>query len=227
MSVVGVTCSANGRDFVLAQCYAESLNSVGLAAVLLPAQPQKVLDELPLPDGLLLAGGGDPHPRLWGEKPGIGLGEVDTLRDDWEIALLQRFLADDKPVLGICRGMQMLNVALGGSLWQDLGARQGAMLHMQTAPASQLWHEIELCGPFAVWLGAQRIAVNSRHHQGVRLLGSGLYVGAEADDALPEGIYMPDKRFVVGVQWHPERLAAGEPGRAVLAAFAAACRVNC
>lgn len=224
MTVVGVTCSAGGREFILAQAYVEALAAAGLTAVLLPAQAQMALDDVARLDGLLLSGGGDPHPQLWGELPQTGLGEVDVIRDVWEIGLLERFLSADKPVLGICRGMQMLNVALGGSLWQDLTQRQGSMLHMQTGPVGHLWHEAELYGCFAGWLGGGRIAVNSAHHQGVRILGDGLCVGAETDDMLPEGIYMPGKRFAAGVQWHPERLADGEAGRGILAAFAAACR---
>lgn len=225
MTVVGVTCSAGGQDFMLAQQYIAALGEVGLAVVVLPVQPWAALDDIGRLAGLVLAGGGDPHPGCWGELPGPGLGTVDTRRDEWELALLRCFLAADKPVLGICRGMQMLNVAQGGSLWQDLGQRQGTMLHMQTAPPAEPWHEVELYGRFRSWLGVDRAAVNSRHHQGVRLLGEGVCVGAESDDTLPEGIYLPEQRFAVGVQWHPEHMSAGEAGRRILLSFAAACGV--
>lgn len=227
MAVAGITCSADECEFRLARRYVAALNSVGLAAVILPSpeaggdMPESYLAGL---DGLVLAGGADVWPGYWGEAPGVALGAVDRRRDEWEMQLFRRFVAADKPVLGICRGMQLMNVAVGGSLWQDLVERQG-FSHMQTAPVGEAWHEVELCGRFCEWLGEEKIAVNSRHHQGVRNPGEGISVGGRSGDGLPEGIYMSGRRFVVGVQWHPEHMAYESGGFRMLRAFAAACGV--
>lgn len=221
MCLVGVTCGRRGDDFTLAAAYLRALNAVGLGGVILP--PQEGEFQLPAGiAGIVLSGGGDPHPLLWGEEPHQGLGEVDAARDLWEIALCRAALAADLPLLGICRGMQVLNVALGGTLWQHLQERGGDILHWQTADMRTGWHSVVCRGKLAEIYAASpaKMRVNSRHQQGVRLLGEGLSACAYAPDGLIEGIEAPGRRFAIGVQWHPERLAAGQK---LFASFAAAC----
>ncbi len=221
MCFVGVTCGRQGEDLKLAGAYLRALNDVGLRGVILPPQT----GDLALPEGisgLVLSGGGDPHPLLWGEEPHSVRGEVDAARDLWEIALCREALAADLPLLGICRGMQVLNVALSGTLWQHLQDRGGEVSHWQTADMACGWHNVVCRGRLAEIYAASpaKMRVNSRHQQGVRLLGEGLKACAYAMDGLIEGIEVPGRRFALGVQWHPERLAAGQK---LFIAFAAAC----
>lgn len=221
MCFVGVTCGRQCEDFMLSAAYLKALNDVGLHGVILPPQT----GDFVLPEGIsgiVLSGGGDPHPLLWNEEPHSDLGEVDAVRDLWEIALCRAALAADLPLLGICRGMQVLNVALAGTLWQNLQERGGNVSHWQTADMACGWHNVVCRGKLSEIYGEApaKMRVNSHHHQGIRLLGEGLRACAYAMDGLIEGIELTERRFALGVQWHPERLAAG---RKLLASFAAAC----
>jgi putative glutamine amidotransferase len=227
MPIIGITCGRQGENLELRRYYIDALAGAGLSAAILPPQSCDTCDTRELAekfDGLLLSGGGDPHPQLWGEQPNLRIGGVDRVRDEYEISLLRAFLAADKPILGICRGMQLLNIAQGGSLWQDLRESGTNLLHMQTAAPEQTWHGVTCRGRLAELLDLpnnEQIFVNSLHHQGVRRLGEDVIAGAWADDGLIEGIYLPKYKFAVGVQWHPERLAEMS---GIFQRFAAVCR---
>ena len=172
-------------------------------------------------DGLLLSGGGDlgppngdPHPEHYRL--------VDRSRDIWEAALLAAALELDKPVLGICRGLQLINSALGGSLWSDLPSlRPGPVEHAQTLPRARATHSvsIEAGSRLADILNFSEIMVNSGHHQGIKDPAPSLTVSARAADGLPEALEHQEARFVLGVQWHPEGQLAEQHCRALLAAF--------
>lgn len=160
-------------------------------------------------DGLVLAGGGDVDPALYGEEPDAATAGVDRRRDDHELALLAAALDADLPVLAICRGLQLLDVLLGGSLHQHLPDAVGESVHR---PARGRFHEVTvttvpgstleaLVGPHAV--------VQCSHHQAVARLGAGLVVSATAGDGTVEALELPGRRFVLGVQWHPEE--SGDP----------------
>lgn len=160
-------------------------------------------------DGLLLTGGGDVHPRFYGAEPGDLLREVDEVRDAAELALVRWAAEAGRPLLAICRGLQVVNVALGGTLYQDLPSeRPSEVRHDDTEVApGRLAHDLRLApqGPLAAWFpGPPR--VNSYHHQAVRDLAEGLRPLAWAPDAVLEALDLPDHPFLLGVQWHPERL---------------------
>ena len=200
----------------------------GNAAVELALSVQDYVDAL---DGLILQGGADIDPEAYGESPSELLQTTDALRDRFELNLLRAFAAAGKPVLGICRGMQLINVAYGGSLHQDLIA-DGATKANHVAPSyDEHVHPLRIePGSWfdALYPGVTRPIVNSIHHQGVKALGKGLAVEAWSDDGIPECIRATDSGFVVGVQWHPEfhdhRFPQLLPGNPMLQAFLAAVR---
>lgn len=191
--------------------YVDAVQRAGAMALLvspdprLEADPDEVLDLL---DGLILAGGADVDPATYGaQRSSQTVGTVPE-RDTFEIALAQRALERDLPLLGICRGMQLMNVACGGTLHQHLPDSHGHTDHRRS-PGSfdDADHDVRLePGSLAARAaGEERHATKSHHHQGVDALGEGLRVTgwAELDD-LPEAIEAPDRRFALGVQWHPE-----------------------
>lgn len=172
-------------------------------------------------DGLLLSGGGDLAPPTGAANP-EHYRLVDRSRDIWESALLAAALDLDKPVLGICRGVQLMNTALGGSLWGDLpGERPGPVEHQQKMPRARGTHQvtIEAGSRLADIFQFREITVNSGHHQGVKDPAPPLAVTARAADGLPEALEHRSARFAIGVQWHPEGQFAAEHSRALFLAF--------
>ena len=157
-------------------------------------------------DGLILQGGSDIHPSFYGEEITHARGRIDPERDRFELALLRAFAAAGKPVFGICRGMQLINVAFGGSLFQDLheDAVTSEAHHVLDLYDEHI-HHVRLEGWMReVYEGIDGGRVNSIHHQGVRRLGEGLVAEAWAEDGVVEAVRRRDGGFVVGVQWHPE-----------------------
>lgn len=178
-------------------------------------------------DGLLLTGGKDLHPLLFGEQPQKGIGLVFPERDDFEIALARRALELEIPVLGICRGMQVLNVAAGGTLHQDIANDASLISHAQTAARSREWHSVsfeptsKLAEVFRETIGNRSLNVNSIHHQAVANVAGGWVVSAVAPDGIIEAIECPTREFAIGVQWHPEEL---ERHSVLFSAFLAAAQ---
>lgn len=178
-------------------------------------------------DGLILQGGADIDPRVYGEEPGNLLGPIDSVRDRFELELLRGFAAAGKPVLGVCRGMQLINVAFGGTLYQDLeAAGVSSRAHRSAELYDEHAHELDLID--GSWLqglysGAKRARVNSIHHQGVDKLGEGLVLNAVSTDGVVECVRHEGYDFLVGVQWHPEfhdaRFPALLPAEPLLNAF--------
>ncbi|MBR6028626.1 MAG: gamma-glutamyl-gamma-aminobutyrate hydrolase family protein [Clostridia bacterium] len=166
-------------------------------------------------DGFLFSGGGDIDPAYFGEKPIPGLGEVNVERDACEIPLA-RLLAGrkDKPVLAICRGCQVLNVALGGSLYQDLPSQMpGALRHRQAEEEDQPSHSVAIRTESLLFrvTGQAELRVNSLHHQAVKTPGAGMTVSALAPDGVAEAVELAGHPFYLGVQWHPERMWEHDP----------------
>ncbi|MEW2415720.1 gamma-glutamyl-gamma-aminobutyrate hydrolase family protein [Streptomyces sp. NPDC046866] len=181
--------------------YHELVQAAGGAAVLLPPdEPGTAAEVLSRLDGLVVAGGPDVDPVRYGAARDPRTGEPATLRDEWELALIGAALAADLPLLGICRGMQALNVALGGTLVQHIDG------HLE-APGVMSWHPVRpVGGTRYAALVPEEAEVPTYHHQAVDALGRGLVASAHAADGTVEAIELPDPgRWVVGVQWHPER----------------------
>jgi putative glutamine amidotransferase len=209
--VVGITLG-DGRQAGRHEIREDYLRSVeqagGIAVVLPPLPPQDAPPLLDRLDGVLLSGGGDVDPAFYSRRAHPRLGRVNRRRDEFELALAREALRRDLPLLGICRGLQLLNVATGGSLLQDLPSElEGASGHDAPGGRSRRSHVVELLPHTRVRaiLGRETVAVNSFHHQAVDQLGAGLLAtGRCPEDGVVEAIEAPAKRFVVAVQWHPE-----------------------
>ncbi len=192
-------------------CYMDSVLQAGAIPVIFPfTEDEEEIDRLvQLCDGLLFTGGPDVSPALYHEDPQAGLGPVCEKRDALERLVLERALKADKPVLGICRGIQLINAALGGTLYQDLPSQHPSDTeHSQPEPYDVPVHEVTIRkdSPLHRLLKTERLAVNSMHHQAIRELAPGLEPMAFSPDGLVEAVFGRDRRYLWAVQWHPERL---------------------
>ena len=164
---------------------------------------------VPMFDGLLLPGGPDVDPTLYGEEPIPECGGAAYMKDTFEIALIQATLAAGKPIFGICRGLQVINVALGGTLYQDLGAQNPActIRHAQAARGDLPTHHVTMTAASRLSaLVGERAYVNSRHHQAVRTVAPDLQVTARAEDGVVEALTTRASDQILAVQWHPENM---------------------
>jgi gamma-glutamyl-gamma-aminobutyrate hydrolase PuuD len=190
--------------------YCGAVEAAGGLPVILPlSQDLSVLDGMfEILDGLLLPGGLDVDPVHYGEEPSRLLQDVDPLRDLTELHLAKRALADDLPTFGICRGEQLLNVAAGGSLYQDIHADSGlkTLKHFQETAEERPSHlvDVEPGTILAEIVGQKSVRTNTYHHQAVKAVAPGFRVSAVAKDGIVEGVESTRHSYVVGVQWHPE-----------------------
>jgi putative glutamine amidotransferase len=192
--------------------YVEMVEQAGARPLLVPPSEDAVEETLDALDGLVFTGGSDLDPALYGQKAHEETNDVVVERDRAELALMQAALERDVPVLAICRGSQVLNVARGGDLVQHLPDVVGHERHKETAGVFAD-HDVELDGDTRIGeLLGERAHVKSHHHQGIGRVGDGLRVAARDDDGTIEAIEDPDRRFALGVLWHPE---AGEDQRLV------------
>jgi gamma-glutamyl-gamma-aminobutyrate hydrolase PuuD len=216
--IIGVTmsfqepASSQGSEyFALYQRYVAAVERAGGVAVGLPAQPEAVANLFPILDGLLLSGGGDISPDLFGQDRHPRTRQVDRQRDDFELALVREWVSAGRPLLAICRGIQVLNVALGGSLIQDIADQVVyPLVHQRSEGEARHLIRLQPASRLADLLGDDELEVNSYHHQAVQNLAPGLQAVAWAADGIVEGVEMSDARFVVGVQWHPELMFKSE-----------------
>lgn len=198
----------------------------GVEGIVLPTPDDEVVLDRLLDrfDGLLLLGGGDLHPTTYGQEAHTKVYGVDDDRDDYELALTRGAIERGKPVLAICRGHQVLNVALGGTLDQHITDRPGSVGHgLPGVEDGEQLHTVDIDAGtlLAGAMGAHHITVSSHHHQAVEHLGDGLRVVARAPDGVIEGIELesdgsPSAPWVLGVQWHPEDTAPDDPAQQAL-----------
>ncbi len=208
--------------------YSRSIVLAGGAPILIPLAPGEAAwrSIYACLDGILFPGGADVAPAFYGETPHPQLGHVNNVLDEAELPLAQWALADGIPTLAICRGIQLLNVAAGGTLYQDISSQiDGALLHACSDQPAAHPVRIEAGTRLHGALGAAECVTNSRHHQSIKQVAPGLIVTAYAPDGVIEGIEHPTAPFLVGVQWHPENLApSSEQMLGLFRAFVEACR---
>jgi putative glutamine amidotransferase len=209
------------RCWVMSQRYVRVLTSAGAVPWIVPLLDDEATlrDIYDYVDGVFLPGGVDVDPASYGEARAPGSGRVDAERDRTELTLVRWAAAERKPVLGVCRGAQVINVAFGGTLYQDVAVqREGAIKHDYFPTGGrytrdQLVHDVRVVEgtQLAAALGVPQLAVNSMHHQGIRDLAPGLVVSALAPDGLIEGVEASNGQYLIGVQWHPESLVDADP----------------
>ena len=211
--IIGVTTSLSDDENLmqLNRTYTSALFSAGALPVLLPVttDPDVIADYASRFDGLLLTGGDDVDPHRFGALQTWACGTVHPLRDEFEIALCCEFVRLRKPILGICRGIQLMNAAFGGTLYQDLQSEVcGCIAHRQKQLSHYASHPVRLAegSQLARIYGIPDVTVNSLHHQAIKNVAFDLHVAATAPDSVIEGIEHATLPFCIGVQWHPERL---------------------
>lgn len=208
-SIIGILPMINGENqSYIAQNYISAIESFGGMAILLPyTESEESIEKFAkICDGFLFAGGPDIEPWRYGEERLDTCDLSEPLRDSVELSAFPKLFATGKPILGICRGLQVVNVALGGTLYQDIPTQiNSSVVHRnQSQPPS---HSINIVkgSPIEQYLNSDKATVNSYHHQAIKRLADGLRVMATSDDGIIEAAYMPNKRFFWIIQWHPER----------------------
>ena len=189
--------------------YLDGIKAAGGLPIVLPLEvSEEDVDQIVNTcDGFLFTGGQDVSPLLYGMEDATGTIVASPERDHLESLLLSKVLEADKPILGICRGLQFINAFLGGTLWQDLPSQHPSeIVHRQGKPYGVPTHQVQLSGDLQTLLGKDILEVNTLHHQAVKDLGNGLIPMAVAPDGLIEAVQMTGNRFVWAVQWHPEYL---------------------
>jgi putative glutamine amidotransferase len=219
--IVVTTTTRPGGDHQLPQVnlnlqYVAAVEDPGGTALLLTPghHPESVKQLVGMAHALVLTGGEDVDPARYGQAPHPELGTVNPPRDQVEFAALEAALERRMPVLAICRGCQVLNVGMGGTLFQDLPSqRPGRVHHEQTAPWNHRWHHaaVQADSGLRRIFGVDELFINSFHHQAVDALAPGLVATVVAEDGVVEGVEAPDYPWVYGVQWHPERGEAQAP----------------
>lgn len=214
--IIGILAEVDDdQDSKMKHSYAKAVEEAGGLPILLPyvEEPDTVSDYVQLCDGFLFSGGADIHPSHYEEDLLPCCGNIFKYRDDLEFRVFTQAFISKKPILGICRGAQIINVALGGTLYQDIPSQyKTEILHRQSEPVYAFSHEVKVIPetPLHHLVKKERIRANSFHHQSVKDLGKGLTVMALADDGIVEAMYFQGEQYLRAYQWHPERLVEAD-----------------
>ena len=206
-----IICGLENNKQYVTDTYVQVVKSLGGLPIIIPLVKSRstIREYVSLCDGFLFCGGGDITPLLFGQEPITTKGTSDITLDLFQLRLMKEILETDKPILAICRGMQVLNVACGGTLYQDLYISELETLnHMQTSlDKKDVSHKVNFIPNTQIYCMLGPCAyTNSFHHQAVAKLGKGLVVTGTTSDKIIEAIEMPSHTFVLGVQWHPENM---------------------
>lgn len=229
--IIGLLAQVDSeRSATVNNSYIKAITGAGGVPVLLPyAEDKETLNAfVDLCDGFVFTGGKDIDPSRYGEQKKAECGEIQYYRDELELNIFPRITKTSKPILAICRGAQLVNVALGGTLYQDIPSEIPTHIpHRQRESEEALFHEALVTEgtPLSAIAGAKRIKVNSIHHQAIKALGEGLEVMAVAEDGIIEAVYSTREKYLRAYQWHPERLIeACKESRAIFDDFISACK---
>jgi len=228
--IIGITVDVEDDLFVSSPgAYMSVVEAAGGLPIIIPyyENDDTIKELVDLCDGFLFSGGNDISPERYGEETLPVCGEMALKRDDLEFRMLDEILKTDKPILAVCRGAQFINVAFGGTLYQDISSQLKTELrHKQSEPKFAHSHSVNIRKgtPLYSLMGCDRIAANSFHHQAIKDIGEGLEVMAESDDGIVEALYYTGGRYIRAYQWHPERLCAiDEHQRRLFSDFINAC----
>lgn len=229
--IIGITLDQDDQKFFINHDYVGSIIQAGGIPLLIPflrdpLMIQKLADQC---DGLLLSGGADIDPIHYGEEPSPFLGQIIPERDEIELKVFNLFRQQNKPVLAICRGCQLMNVAFGGNLYQDIPSQINSEVnHNQKAPRGYATHNIKIKKDSLLFhiMCEEKLRVNSYHHQSVKNVCLPLVASAVAVDGVVEAIESTAHRFLLGIQWHPEGMAIVQDKHAMqlFSAFVDACK---
>ncbi|GAC1435975.1 MAG: gamma-glutamyl-gamma-aminobutyrate hydrolase family protein [Thermoanaerobaculia bacterium] len=226
-SDVQITPGKRDRAFAYTT-YIESLRKAGAIPVVIPPQPENAADLVQELDGILLAGGDDCDPAAYGEERHPSVDPVmDPRRQSNDLTLARAAREYGIPTLGICLGLQVMNVASGGSLMQDIHSEMQTDIEHVSEPEDRARHDVKLENGTrlaSILGGGRELNVNSSHHQAIKGIGRGLRVTAKAPDGIVEGLEDGDHPFYVGVQWHPEDMTGENSASAIFGAFVEAAR---
>ena len=212
--IIGLTATIDDeKRTAILSTYAEAINNAGGLAILLPyTDDESVLTKyVEIADGFLFTGGVDVDPVIYGEQIIPECGKIEKYRDEFELKLLPLVLKAKKPSMYICRGAQVINVALGGTLYQDINSQYKTdIAHRQSEPKTSPSHDVNVITetPLYELVGKTRMTANSFHHQAIKDVAEGLAVMAKSDDGIIEAVWGTGDTYIRAYQWHPERLSA-------------------
>jgi putative glutamine amidotransferase len=212
--IIGITCDYDysNNKIQLADGYYRAISQAGgLPFLIAYTELDDIEGILDTVDGILFTGGGDVDPVYFGEMPHPQLGSINPIRDEIEIKLCRKAMDRDMPILGICRGIQVINVAMGGTLYQDLESqwdKRQLLKHSQGAPGWYGTHGVtfEEGSKIQKIMGKKSLTINSFHHQAVCKAAPGFHISGWSQDGVVEALESVQHRFAIGVQWHPERM---------------------
>ncbi len=201
--MIFITANNDGKNFCINKNYCTAISDFGQTPVLISNFNLQAIDKIiSVADGILFTGGGDIHAKFFNQRLHPKASDINIARDEFELKLCMKAIQKNLPVLGICRGIQIINIALGGNIFQHING------HMQNIPRDLAAHNVYLKSDTKLFklIGQKKMQVNSLHHQAVNILGKDLKISGFAEDGIIEAIEMPSKKFVMGLQWHPESL---------------------